>query len=362
MKITTRQKSKDGIAIVIVLVSVFVLASLAGILAYSMKVEAKLATNNYDANDLEWLCRSGVDYARNALSLHKQNNKQQYDSLRQMWAGGEGDTNDALTDFPLKDVELGKGKFTVEITDTDRKFNINSVLNPQNEQILQKALISIGVDAADVPTIIASIEDWIDADSDMRVNGAENEYYKGLDPSYLAKNGPIDDISELLFIKGITPDIYWGPNSPQHPAVALPARAKDMTRSGLLPTAPTSSAGLVDLFTPFSSGRINILTASKDQLQVLPMVDDKIADEIIQARDQGTDEFGNMTYRSPVDLLNNTALGRPLAQQVANFCTFRSTAFEVKVTAELGQSKRVCHALLIVNTPKDIQIASFYWD
>ena len=31
-----------------------------------------------------------------------------------------------------------------------------------------------------------------------------------MNPPYSAKNGPIDDISELLLIKGVTPEIYYG--------------------------------------------------------------------------------------------------------------------------------------------------------
>ncbi len=362
MKIVPGRERRRGIALIIVLVSIFVLASLAGIFAYSMKVETKLAMNSYDANDLEWLGRSGVEYARFLLAEQLKNSKQQYDSLDQIWAGGQGDTNDPLSEYSLTDVELGKGKFTVKITDLERKFNVNTALNPQNEQIMQKALTSIGVDAADVPTIIASIQDWIDPDDDTHINGAESEYYKGLDPPYLAKNGPIDDISELLFIKGITPEIYWGPHAAEHSTAGLPARAKDMTRSSLLPTAAPSNAGLMDLFTPFSNGRINILTASREQLQVLPLVDERVADQIIQAREQGAGEgTGVLVYRAPQDLLFQTALGQA-AQGVANLCTFRSSTFDVQVTAQIGQSKRICHAILIRNNPKDVQISTFYWE
>ncbi|HWY76077.1 MAG TPA: general secretion pathway protein GspK [Verrucomicrobiae bacterium] len=359
----TRRRQPQGIALVIVLVSIFVLASLAGIFAYSMKVEVKLAANAYDANDLEWLGRSGVEYARFLLAEQMKNAKQQYDSLDQIWAGGQGDTNDPLSGYSLTDVELGKGKFSLKITDLERKFNVNTALNPQSEQIMQKALTSIGVDAAVIPTIIASIQDWIDPDDDTHVNGAESEYYKGLDPPYLAKNGPVDDISELLFIKGVTPDVYWGAKASQHTAAGLPSAAKDLTRSGLLPTGTGTGAGLVDIFTPFSNGHINILTASAEQLQVLPLVDETVAGEIIQLRQQGGAEgSGVLVYRTPVDLLVNTSLGRQMGPQIAGLCTFRSSYFDVQVTAQIGQSKRICHALLFRNNPKDIQISSFYWE
>ena len=63
MKITLRHKP-DGIAIFIVLVSILVLGSMAGIFAYNMRIETKLAMNSNNEAEMEWLGRSGVELAR----------------------------------------------------------------------------------------------------------------------------------------------------------------------------------------------------------------------------------------------------------------------------------------------------------
>ena len=57
-----------------------------------------------------------------------------------------------------------------------------------------------------------SILDWLDHDDDdnVRQDGAEDEYYMGLQNPYHCKNGPMDSIEELLLIKGITPELYFG--------------------------------------------------------------------------------------------------------------------------------------------------------
>jgi general secretion pathway protein K len=52
--------------------------------------------------------------------------------------------------------------------------------------------------------------DWTDGDNLARLNGAENDYYQSLNPSYNAKNGPIDVVEELLLVKGMTPDYFYG--------------------------------------------------------------------------------------------------------------------------------------------------------
>ena len=49
--------------------------------------------------------------------------------------------------------------------------------------------------------------DWIDPDNNQHVGGAESDYYESLDPPYQAKDGPMDDLSELLLVRGITGSI-----------------------------------------------------------------------------------------------------------------------------------------------------------
>ena len=62
------RSTEQGIALVIVMISIFVLAMLAGGFAYSMKVETKLASNGNSEEELQWLGRSGVEYARWVLA------------------------------------------------------------------------------------------------------------------------------------------------------------------------------------------------------------------------------------------------------------------------------------------------------
>lgn len=66
-------------------------------------------------------------------------------------------------------------------------------------------LQALGLPEDFVPAVL----DWLDTDNDTRFpNGAEDEYYTRLDVPYRAANGPLADRSELLLIRGITPEIY----------------------------------------------------------------------------------------------------------------------------------------------------------
>ena len=200
-----------GIALIIVMMVVVVLGVLAAGFAYSMKVETKLARNVSHEGQLEWLGRSGVELARYVLAQQKSiPGEQGFDALNQVWAGGPPSTNELLMGIHLLDNELGQGSFSVRITDLERKFNINLA----TPAILQRAVDLLQVDSVDAATIVDSIEDWKDPLDDPHVSGTESDYYLGLPEPYVAKNGPLDHLSELLLIRGITPSMYWGAASP----------------------------------------------------------------------------------------------------------------------------------------------------
>jgi len=79
-----------GIALIIVMISIFVLTMLAGGFAWSMKVETKLARNANSESQLEWLGRSAVECARWELAQQLSIAQEPYDALNQVWAGGMG--------------------------------------------------------------------------------------------------------------------------------------------------------------------------------------------------------------------------------------------------------------------------------
>ncbi|HEY2082215.1 MAG TPA: general secretion pathway protein GspK [Verrucomicrobiae bacterium] len=343
------QSSKRGIALIVVMMAVFVLSVLAGAFAYSMKVETKLALNSNNQADLEWIGRSGVEYARWILGQEKC----PYDSLNQKWAGGPGaacETNGPLAEVTLTDFHIGDGVFNLKITDLERKINVNTA----DEATLNQVMRVVGADANDSGAIVDSILDWVDRDDNARVNGAESDYYNGLTPPYAAKNGPIDDVSELLLIKGIrdNPEIY----SKDYANIQRFDRFGD-------PIPPVEyGAYLVDVFTPISTGRININTASSTVLQMIPGIDASIADQIIRVRSgpDGADGTDDDTPFSSVGELASVGLPQSASPQLNHYCTTRSSTFEVEVDAQMGSSKQTYYAIIGRNNQRDIQILSFY--
>jgi general secretion pathway protein K len=408
----------------LVMMVIFVLAVIVGEFAYSMAVEVRLARNTDYDEQLEWMGRSGVELARYALVM-KCPQQQNIDALNQFWAGGTAPCSNAMPEISLKDVPMGAGKFSVTIVDMERKWDLNLVANsalppmapappgggpngapippPQGGvgqpggpggvppggpipppgpgvqmEVMQRALNEIGVtDASQASTIIESIVDWISRGGEPHFNGAKTDYYQRLSPPYYCKNGNIDDLSELLLVKGVTPEIYWGSNSTNHPVSAYQQHEGGFTQ----PTAstrgpmhnneqPVYPVGLHDLFSPMG-GRLNINTASVQALQLIPGIDESTAQQIVHQRAgpdgiDGTEDdlpFQNPGELNSANLQGGIAPGIQ-ASQLARYCDVRSYVFEVHVDAEINGYKRTFIGIVSRGgmSAQATKCVKFYWN
>jgi general secretion pathway protein K len=364
MKISPRHNS-DGIALIMVMCVIVVLSALAAAFALSMKVETRLAQNANSEEQLLWAGVSGVQRACWILTQQLTIRNEPYDSLNQKWAGGPGglaESNSVLSSISLDNYPVGDGTVSIKIIDLERKVNINTA----NAMTIQQALTLMGVDANDISVVSDSILDWIDSDDLPRVAGAESDYYQGLPVPYYAKNAPIDDLSELLLVKGVTQEMYWGSNATNHTPSVFQHKLGLGTAPGQAPDYPF---GLVEIFTPFSSGKININTADKNVLQLMLMIlgvdtdtAGNMADAIINQRN-GPDGVPGTEDDIPFQNVNQLAAITGLnAQQFGNLCAVRSFTFEVHVTVQCGNAPpREYVAILTRNLGTAIQVVSFYW-
>jgi len=356
MKIPSR-KTSSGMALIVVMIAIAVFTALAAALAFSMKVETKLARNAENEQQLLWLGRSGVEYARWILSQHPP--AEPYDSLMQIWAGGPGgpsETNSPLAGISMDNFKIGDGSVSLKIVDLERFANINTA----PPAMLQQALTVMGVDADDISVVSDSIQDWRSPAAAPRVAGAESDYYQSLTPPHNAKNAPIDDISELLSVKGVTPEMYWGSSLSDHPGAQKPKLG-----FGVAPgQTPDYPFGLQDVFTAVSSGKINVNTADVNVLQLIPGMDTNSAAAIIQQRagPDGVDGTEDDTpFRNAGAALQIAGLNAAAAAQAANLVTVGSSTWRVNVTAQIGDAKREFTAILYRGTGSDIQVVGFYW-
>lgn len=338
-----------------VMLVVVALAAIAGGFAYSVRVETTLARNAGDDQEFEWLAHSGVEFSRYVLSQQFAIREEPYDALNQFWAGRQFETNDVFEGLSLSDVPLGRGSFSVEIVDLDRKFNINMA----NEDILMQATTMIGIDAGDGGVIAHSILDWIDPDDNPRLNGVETDYYQSLEPPYICKDGPLDELAELLLVNGVSEDMFFG-----SPAELInPEGLTRLERFRLRQLdVPVYSNAFVNLFTTLGNGKVNINTASPDVLQLFGF-DEIQAQEIVTFRAgfdgmEGTED--DTPYTASGQLAG--AVGTlPNAAALQQMLSVRSVAFEVNVSCTIGDRSRLRVARIARRDANDVRVLYSYW-
>jgi general secretion pathway protein K len=350
------QSRTHSFALIVALLAIFVLSASAAELWYSMQVDMKLAGRSNDEPQLVWLGRSGVELARYVLAQEANIQGEPYDALNQIWAGGTGgpgETNGVLTGMDLKHFQIGDGWVSVTMVDEERYANINTA----TPQLLNQALTTMGVDANDIPIVSDSILDWVQTGDNPRLSGAKNSYYQSLNPPYYCKEAPMDNISELLMVKGVTRDMYEGDSGQQHSIAP-----KGFNKSPF--EAPSYIFGLKDVFTPFSDGRININTADANVLQLIPGVDQPTAEAIIKAREGPDGDNGPdaTPFKSVGDVQRAGGISAEASQNINQYCDVHSHTFLVHVSAHYGNSSRDYTAVVWRNTPMDIRVVGFSWD
>jgi general secretion pathway protein K len=152
-----------------------------------------------------------------------------------------------LYDGRWREATLGHGVYRVRFIDEGGRINVNRV----DEGTLRRIFINLGVEEPLRTTLVDSILDWRDPDHLHRVNGAENDYYRSLTPSYTAKNGLFETVEDLLWVRGVSAELFYGERE----------KASDER---------THRIGLKEIFTVDSAiDRVNLRTASAEVIHAL---------------------------------------------------------------------------------------------
>ena len=301
------RKNEAGIALILTLLITAILVILIVEINYSTQVDVRIAANFKNDIQASYLAKSGVNIAVSYLKYDYEEEETHIDDLTEDWAK-------SYPPFPI-----GNGSVKVVIEDENRKINVNKVVKEdgQDDEKIIGAL-SILFERAEVDNaILNSLIDWIDPDDETRSDGAEDYYYGSLDPPYTCKNGPLDTLSELLMIKGITDEVY---------------------------------AKISKYLTIYSDGTININTASKEVLVGLDdEIDEGIAEEIIQYREE--EPFENKEELKEV-------VEEELYGRIESIIDVKSNSFGVVAT---GQVERVVKVVRVVIDRGENQLSYLYW-
>lgn len=265
---------------------------------------------------LKSITESGVNIA--LVSLQNDPDGGQSDSLLAPWSLLEQENFDIL--FPAGELQL-------KVVDLSGRLQINSIAETKNSgistqlrTILQNSLIARDFpveDETEAREIVDALVDWIDEDDTESDNGAETSYYQSLDQPYSARNGPIHSIEELLLVRGITPELFFG--------------------SGGTP-------GLQDILTAYGDdGKININTTKQVIIRGMnPLITESLAEQFdAYRRDKDNSDALNDTgwYKNigwPGDIELDTGLLTTKSRyfQITATGTFDTLARTMVVDAE----------------------------
>ncbi|MBN2438467.1 MAG: general secretion pathway protein GspK [Deltaproteobacteria bacterium] len=195
-------KNERGIALFIVLWVMALLTVIAGEFCYAIRTEANITRNFKEETQTYYIAVSGLFWAIEELVVNE------FVPLKVNAADVEEEQEDIRlrinTDIPA--VPYGDGQFKVLSENESGKVNLNRA----GEFLLKMMLNHFEIADADKNIIVDSIMDWRDKDHFYRANGAENEYYLSLPKPYPCKNGDFTSIGELLLVRGVTSEIFYG--------------------------------------------------------------------------------------------------------------------------------------------------------
>lgn len=185
-----RANKQRGVA----LITAVLVVAIAAIIATSM-----MSRQNFDTQRTANIIHhdQAMAYALGAehwagVELSKDARTNNYDHLKEGWA------------YALPPLPIDGGYIQGRLQDLQGRFNINSVLDPLQAERFIRLCQAIDID----PDFIPALQDWIDPDTEVRDNGAEDESYTVMYPPYRTANRPLTDTSELLLIKGVSVQDY----------------------------------------------------------------------------------------------------------------------------------------------------------
>lgn len=218
-------KNNRGIALLITISVIAVLVAVTFELNRQIQSSTSKTAVSRDLLALQHMIFSGVSIAETILVKDRENTE--IDSIQEDWASRE------VIEQYLKRAGFEKDSISLEITDELSRLQINAlvefpggkIFNPDQRKLWTRffdLLISrlknekqdFFSESLEPAMIINPVKDWLDSgenDTVTGLTGAETDYYSTMDPPYSCRNGPFRDVSELLRVRNIDPEMFFSP-------------------------------------------------------------------------------------------------------------------------------------------------------
>lgn len=179
-------KKTGGFALVVVILVMLIISFMASQLILQIRTDVRIFANNQQRVVGRMLAEGGVN-----LALFRLLDKPSGDFEEKL--GGveflHGHTYETV---------LSTGRMEYYAVSESGKIDLNRT----HVNFIEKFLLYHGLEEDEVLVVIDSLLDWRDNDNFHRINGAEKNYYQGLDNPYIPRNGLIEDPAEFFLIRG----------------------------------------------------------------------------------------------------------------------------------------------------------------
>ena len=94
----------------------------------------------------------------------------------------------------------------------EAKIPVNYVTDERARESMYSIFIIWGLNSEDATTAVDSLADWIDQDTEVRTQGAEEEYYQQFGAYNLPRQRPFSSLEEILLVRGFDKVARLQPN------------------------------------------------------------------------------------------------------------------------------------------------------
>jgi general secretion pathway protein K len=294
-------KDNSGMALILTILVISLIVALTLQFNISMRSNLYAAANLRDGIKLGCIARSGFNGA--LAVLHEDASSGNVDTLHEAWAHLRILSESSASLFD-------EGRFVVEIADHSGRIQINQLVEKDGEvNDTQKGLLmrflglpEFNLDPEEAGNIVDAIKDWIDPDSEPTRFGAEDAYYQALEKPYPCKNAPVEFLDELLLVRGITQELFYG--------------------SGEKP-------GISAYLSPHGNGKININTADPLVLRALSdQIDQDLAEDMVAYREDEDNDLSDPKWYKKVPGMSDVSILETLLTPSSTYFEITSEGFK----------------------------------
>ena len=315
-------RARKGSALLVAIWTIALLALLVMTFTFDIFLETKLVTYARNRRKAEYLALSGFSITESLLYRQRSVSGKETDDVTEAdkWYPPSLLLSRGKSATVTK--PLGGGEIRVTISPEPGNRNVNKLTDEDWERVLLRG----DIPEEYWPELIDCFNDWTDADSLPRSDGAETEdYYSTRDKPYRARNGPVDTVRELLLVKGCNEAGLSGgilnPDSPKDQQITV--------------------SGIQDMLTTYGDGKVNVNTAERRVLMTLTGVDELVAKAIIEERTTGIadSDSNDSSFKDVGDFMNRMRVA-DLDAAVQSLVTTRSNFFRVTAVGVFGPVSR----------------------